>query len=740
MFPSETQSDFIILLPPQSGKTEVIMKNRIAKPLALLLCGALIGGSIGIGVWALDSDDGKNMTEEAASAPAEKEETAAPQKDETVYVLAGADGSVEKIIVSGWIRNTAGSDTLTDASELDDVQNLKGDETYTMNADNMRVWDAKGSDIYFQGTSDKTLPVELSVRYTLDGKSISPADLAGKSGRVTIRFDYKNNQYETVEIDGREEKIYVPFAMLTGLLLDNDIFRNVEVTNGKIINDGDRTAVIGVALPGLQSNLNIDKEKLEIPDYVEISADVEKFEMTNTVTVATNELFSAIDTEKLDASDELSDSFGQLNDAMKQLLDGSSQLYGGLNTLLEKSGELADGITKLAEGAEKLKAGTGELEGGAAELSEGAEKLSAGLGQLSQSSDSLRVGSKQVFDSLLNTANTQIAAAGLKAPALTVDNYAKVLSGVIASLDKDSVAKQAQAAALDTVTKTVMDSKDKVSFAVTEAVKAEIEPKVTEAVRAGVLEKAVGAMGMSEEQYNAAVAAGMISEEQKAQVDGAVNAQMQTDAVKKMIADGLSAQLVSDSVKALIAQKTDEQLQLLIEQNMNSPEVQGKITAALEAAKSGAASISALKGQLDSYNQFYMGLKQYTEGVDTANGGAGELSAGADKLSAGASELNSGMSELYNGILTLKNGVPSLMNGVSELRDGSLRLSDGLKEFNEQGIQKLASVVDGDLRGIVTRLKATADVAKDYKTFSGLSDGSGGQVKFIYRTDSVKAD
>ena len=96
------------------------------------------------------------------------------------------------------------------------------------------------------------------------------------------------------------------------------------------------------------------------------------------------------------------------------------------------------------------------------------------------------------------------------------------------------------------------------------------------------------------------------------------------------------------------------------------------------------------------------------------------------------------MNELYDGVITLKNGAPALVDGITALRDGAMKLSDGLKEFNDQGVQKLVDAVDGDLGGLFTRVKATADVSKDYKSFSGLSDDMDGQVKFIYRTDSVK--
>ncbi|MCI8331236.1 MAG: hypothetical protein HFE78_00185 [Clostridiales bacterium] len=713
------------------------MISKIKKPLAAILCCTILAGGVSATIFAMASGKEQQKTKENPVLPAAENE-ADLVKDETVYVLAGADGSVKKIIVSDWIKNAADSNAFSDKSELTNVENVKGDESYTMNSNHMRVWDAQGNDIYYQGNIEKELPVNLSVSYKLDGKNISSEELAGKSGKVTIRFDYKNNQYDMVDIDGKQEKMYVPFAMITGMILDNDTFTNVDVSNGKLINDGSRTVIIGIAFPGLQSNLNIDKDKLEISDYVEITANVKNFEMANTATIATNEIFTRLNTDELDSVDKLNDSLDELTGAMNQLINGSSQLYDGLCTLLDKSEELVNGINQLADGAAKLKNGAEELNHGAADLADGAQTLAGGLGQLTDNNSTLNAGAKQVFDSLLNMANTQLATAGLNVPVLTIENYAEILNGVITSLDTTNVAKEAQAVALQKVTAAVNEQKDAITAAVTAAVNEQVIAKISESVRENIETQVLASKNMTKEQYVSAVKAGMITAEQQEQIGAAIDMQMQSAAVKAMIDAQANTHMQSQDIQNTIAAKTAEQVKLLIEQNMNSAEVQGQITAALEQAKSGAASISALKEQLDSYNSFYTGLNQYTAGVASAKDGADALNAGASQLKSGTSELYAGMNELCNGIFTLKNGAPALVNGVTALHDGAMKLSDGLKEFNEQGVQKLVDAVDGDLNGLFTRVKATADVSKNYKSFSGISDDMDGQVKFIYRTDSIK--
>lgn len=429
------------------------MKKPVVKVLSLTLCALLALGGLGGTVYAVNA---AGDSAPADPAPAGTEAKTAPSggerntKDETVYVLARADGSVDRIIVSDWVQNARGDALIDDVTGLSDLENVKGDETYTLGGDNSCVWDARGNDIYYQGGIDKELPVSVSVSCTLDGTPISPEELAGRSGRVTIRFDYANRQYEMVDIGGRQEKIYVPFAMLTGVVLDNEVFSNVSVSNGKIMNDGDRTIVAGLALPGLRDSLGLDRDGLDLPEYVEITADVEGFALETTVTLAANGLFNdaASEAEGRDALDGLDDLDGKLEEltgAMARLIDGSSRLYDGLCTLLDSSRELVSGIDQLAAGAAQLKRGADDLSAGVSQLQAGAASLSQGLDQLAGQSDTLNGGAAQVFDSLLASAGAQLKAAGVEAPELTAENYAQVLEGVIAAAGESPAGQQVAA-------------------------------------------------------------------------------------------------------------------------------------------------------------------------------------------------------------------------------------------------------------------------------------------------------
>ena len=330
-------------------------------------------------------------------------------KDETVYVNADASGKTSKITVSDQLTNAGSQKTVEDASDLSDIQNVKGDETYSGSGSNM-TWTTDGEDIFYQGTSNKDLPVGVSFTYLLDGKEIAPKDLIGKSGKLTIKIKYTNNTSTSVDINGKKQDVQTPFMMITGLIMPSETFSNVTVDNGKVINDGSRNVVVAYGMPGLRESLNIDgytsddsskttseesvsstssedsskeasdssassedsgkktsdnkdskstedkidektqtvKDKIadiNIPDTVEITADVTDFEMSSTYTVAMDSIFDDIDVDDIEDSDDLRDSLNELEDAAVKLADGSSELKDGTSELATKYKDLDSGIS-----------------------------------------------------------------------------------------------------------------------------------------------------------------------------------------------------------------------------------------------------------------------------------------------------------------------------------------------------------------------------------------------------------
>lgn len=658
-----------------------IRKKQIA---ALGLALAVAGSAAGVGIYAANRPAAPQTAEEAPRVMEAGPETEkALRRDETVYVIANTDGSVRQIIVSDWIQNGLAAAQVEERSELSQVEAVKGSATYTLGQDNARVWDAQGQDLYYQGSIEKALPVDMTVTYQMDGQTVTPGQIAGKSGHVTIRFDYENRQYEMVEIDGTEEKIYVPFAMLTGLLLDSDRFTNVTVSNGKLFCDGSHTAVVGVAFPGLQEDLAMEKDRLDIPDYVEIEADVKDFSLATAVTVASSGLFDQLDDETLEKLElgELTDGIGRMTDAMDQLMDGSSQLYDGLCTLLDSSQQLIDGVDRLCQGLNELTAHNSQLNGGA----------------------------KQVFESLIAAANSQLQTSGMTVPELTVDNYSQVLESLLQQLDGASA--YAESEARKKIEAAVAAQQEQVSAAVEQAVEQQVAAQVEQAVEQQVWQQVLSAAGLTEETYDAGTAAGAISQKQQEQLKAALKAQMASETIKGLISQTKAAKMESDEIRALIGQKTEQTMAELVEENLQSEEIQSQIRSAAEQASAGAQSIRSLKEQLDSYQSFYQGLLAYTAGVAQARDGAAQL----------------------------QSSLPALTDGVTRLRDGSMELSDGLRQFREEGIQKLADALGGDLGQLSSRLKAIREAAQNYRSFSGDAEDMPSQVRFIYRMEAIEA-
>ena len=313
------------------------------------------------------------------------------EKEETIYVKADAAGSAEKIIVSNWLRNLDHAAELQDTSSLTDIENVKGDEVFVQNGKNL-TWKAEGNDIYYQGKTDKELPVAVTVTYYLDGKEISPEDLSGKSGHVKICYQYENKL--------KQGEVYVPFVLVTGLLFDNDSFRNVEVTNGKYINDGDRNIVIGFGLPGLKENLDFDVLDLDIPDGFEVDADVTEFSAKISMTAATPLDLSDMGLDTVDSWDDLKKKMDELEDGITQLVDGSGELADGVQILKDGCEELLDGMTELYDGASDLNDGAVELDKGAADLKKGMKQLYAGITTLDQNRPELISGIQGLVDGI----------------------------------------------------------------------------------------------------------------------------------------------------------------------------------------------------------------------------------------------------------------------------------------------------------------------------------------------------
>ena len=381
-------------------------------------------------------------------------------KEETVYVVADANGNPQQTIVENWLKNADGSDELTDKTNLTDIENTKGDEDYTENADGTITWNAGGSDIYYQGKTDKELPVDVHVTYELDGREVTPEELAGASGHVVITFSYTNNTARQTVVDGKSCTIYQPYVMVSGLLLDNDKASNVTVTNGKTVNDGDRTVVVGMAMPGLTESLglaDVADGKIDVPEDVTVEADVTDFSLLTTLTLASGDALKELGLDDVADLDDLESKIDELTDGSTKLVDGTSEFSDYMGQLSDAAGQLNDGATDvdtymnaLSDGLSTLQSAVTGLPDGASKLLAGTEALSAALKSGYTGSDSSKYGVYEAVSAIADgTSAISNAASGIMNGASTVsDTAGQIAAGAVSgdtssASDMDSIHRRA---------------------------------------------------------------------------------------------------------------------------------------------------------------------------------------------------------------------------------------------------------------------------------------------------------
>ena len=366
------------------------------KTIPILLSAALLLSACGQAAGAAEAtsaDAPAAVTETAAQTSAPKTTPGGVDKAETVYAKADADGTVTETTVEAVLKARDGA-TIEDVAALRDIINKEGDEVYTTGADNALTWENSGNAITYEGKSDAALPVTTRVTYYLNGVETAPADLAGQSGRVRIRFDYTNHTRETVTVDGQK-------------------FSNIEPDNGKVIELDGTTAVLGTAMPGLADSLRLTEfeplEDTEIPAYFEVSADVTDFSLDFTATILTPSALDDLDTGDLSDLDDLSDTLDDLTDAADELADGTGALADGVQALYDGFHEYADGVQGLNEGAEALADGLTQLYDSGTALVDGANALRDGLSAVSGAVGGMTSGDTGSNDEMMAQLNEQLA-------------------------------------------------------------------------------------------------------------------------------------------------------------------------------------------------------------------------------------------------------------------------------------------------------------------------------------------
>ena len=684
--------------------------------MALLLSGSMVIGNVLPAAAASKKKDDKN-------------------KVETVYVNANAEGDADKITVSEQLKSSE-SGSIEDYSELKNIKNVKGDEEFTQNSDGSLTWTSVGEDIYYQGESDASLPVSVKVTYYLDGKQISPDDLAGKSGKVKIRFDYTNHTSDTVKVDKKNITVQTPFTVVSAMILPVDNFSNIEVENGRAVSDGERNIIIGMAMPGLRDSLKLsDYDKLsdiDIPEYVEVTADATDFELSMTATMATTGTIGDIDLDSIDDLDDLKEDMDDLTDASSKLVDGSGKLLDGMNTLSTSLGQYTKGVSAVDKGAGQLKDGLSQLANNKDAFEDGAEGLTKGIRTLKNGTKTLNKGIKAYTDGAaglekgIQSASSGSAALKTGAASLSKglkeytdgadkiqkglaqlnsqmskvsmpsDEQMKAVSEAAAKLNKDAQELQKQTEALiklmtslSNLDKLLSDYKTdveswvgtaagKIYASANEKANAQIG-KQTGDVEGKVKEKIEGAQSSANDSIGKAVSAGnKASEDTKAKIKAAVNAmELDEEAKKKVLAEieGVSAETISaENYKVGLDSKVDVDISVEIKPDA---ELVGALAKDFPSMDIKAPEVNAdqLKGLLEDMAKQAKVLEGFSANVGGLADKIPELKGAIDQLDSGAKALTKNNDDLVKGMGSLSKGIDSLNQGLGQLKTGAAKLT-----------------------------------------------------------------
>lgn len=304
------------------------------------------------------------------------------EKTETVYSVLNSDGSISDTIVSSWLHDEDGINNIKETLNLTDVKNIKSNEKPSKDG-NTYTWNAKGNDVYYEGTGTKQLPVSVKLRYELDGQEMSAKDMEGKSGHLKLTISFTNNYSEVKNINGKSIVIH-PSYLAGGMLnMSTGNFTNVKCESGKIVNDGTNEMLAFANIPGLNETLKsagLDKvnNQLGISDDVTVEADVNNFDLGSIMVGMTNEIDLASELGEIGSVSELTDGIDQLIEADDQLIDGSKQLYDGTTQLKEQAAPLtgsSDQVRQLSAGAIQLNDGVKALQTGISQYTAGASQI-----------------------------------------------------------------------------------------------------------------------------------------------------------------------------------------------------------------------------------------------------------------------------------------------------------------------------------------------------------------------------
>lgn len=657
------------------------------------------------------------------------------KKDESVYITLDSNGVVKERIVSDWIHVDGNIKEVNDVSILKNIINLKGNELPEIDGNKVN-WKPSGSDVFYQGTTDEKLPIEVKIKYYLDGKEISSKNIAGKTGKIKITIELINKEIHHVTIRGKKKDIYTEFTTVGLLNLPVSNFKNVKVNSGEIISDGNNQAVAFVSFPGLLESLGLKKDIIDLPKQIIINADAKNFEL-GAVMIAVSPKFP--DVKDFDTSktiDDLTKGMKELTDASKKLSEGAAKLFTiNLESLNKALGDLSNGSKDLKAGIAKIGDGANSLKDGSEQVTEGIKKLSDSAGKLGEGADNLGKGAVEYGENSLKFADgaakaadgvSQIAAKtgelsdGLNKLVDATDqiklgqsNIAKGAADALGGLSELKAAKQKEIAVLDLLITGIDGLKKAVALIGGIPAAKDLSDKLM----GGLDQQLTGLKGLRDSGDKFLAGLSKLEMGIAAMKDGTekLSAGLENlQAAQKNAASGASK--LSEAGKGLVPA---------------AQQLQGGAKNLYDGAvklKDGGTNLS------DGAKQFSDGSKVLVDGSVKVSEGLSGLAQGTGKLSEGAAAISDGLSKASEGSSKLLKGSKDILKGTNDL-------SSNMKKFDSDGILKLNNkVMDGaDYANELLDIKdELVKLSKDYKTFSGIGKDMDGTVKFIYKTDEIK--
>lgn len=658
-------------------------------------------------------------------------------KDETVYAMLNSDGSVDQEIVSSWLHNDNGIRNIKEQLDLSNVKNVKSDEKPEVSGKTY-TWNADSNDIYYEGTSTKTLPVQVRVTYKLDGKEISGKDLIGKSGKLEIHISLKNTQSKTVNVNGRQTRIH-PFYMGAGVLdLSTDHFSNVKCENGKVLSEGNNTMVAFISVPGLQDTLEscgvTGAKELPMQDDITIACEAKDFELGPIMFAMTPEV--PVDKLKdINSMDDLTKGLDELTNASAQLLNGTSQLSEGTATFQGKMQELVNGVPTLTNGVSALKNGTQELVSGSTRLYSGLQNLHTGMNQAKK-----------------GTAKLNKATDGLGTLVSGVDEINTNMQALAKGLQDGS--NELNASLSDEMLKNLTDGLGNVSalqemFEKDQQHVAQAAADLEAALTSTDVDNAAGKLGETAE-YLKKKAFNDKGEVVDAEAAQALKSLKSADDYLLNYKTQATASAVNLQKQLTQLQTDSANLKNLSDMADSAAEMLPKLSsfkASLNTASQGAQQLARGTQQLSEKSSSLLELKKGISTLDssmtTAVGGSSELYKGSQALVSGLQRVDQGAGALQSGSATIGNGAQQLYDASTLLKDKTGELHAGMSKFKTTGIDEMQKQVSLSLDDVTQLLAIKDEIVKEAEqehTFSGAPKNSESKVKYIYKTEELQKE